>query len=322
VIAPVVTRLDGAVDRRAEMVDEVRRGLGRRPRELPCRYFYDAAGSALFEEITRLPEYYPTRAETAILRQYAAEIVALAQPDVMVELGAGSCAKTRLLIGPAMGRGLRQFLPFDISPAAVEEAVRDLAGGFNGLAVHGMVGDFRTHLDAIPRAGSQMVLFLGSTIGNFDGEERLSFLRTVREMLRPGDHFLLGVDLIKDERVLHAAYNDSRGVTAAFNLNLLRVLNRELGADFDLGGFEHVAGYAPDRQRVEMHLRSLRSQTVRLPQAGLTIAVAAGEQVRTEISVKFTCESAAEALEAAGLRLRRWFTDREERFGLALAQPA
>jgi L-histidine N-alpha-methyltransferase len=322
VIVPVVTRLGVAGDLRAEMADEVRRGLTRQPRELPTRYFYDARGSALFEEITTLPEYYPTRAETAILEQHGAEIAALARPRVMVELGAGSCAKSRLLIEPAEARGLRQFLPFDISAAAVEDAVRELAAGFPDLAVHGIVGDFRTQMDAIPRLGSQLVLFLGSTIGNFEEPERLEFLRGVREMLRPGDHFLLGVDLVKPERMLHAAYNDGRGVTAAFNLNLLRVLNRELGADFDLDGFEHLAFYDPELHRVEMHLRSLRNQTVRLRAAGLTVAFAAGERVRTEISVKFTRESAAAALEAAGLALSCWFTDPEERFGLALAQPA
>jgi L-histidine N-alpha-methyltransferase len=341
VIVPVVTRLDATADLRAEMAEEVRRGLTRQPRELPTRYFYDARGSALFEEITTLPEYYPTRAETAILERHGAEIVTLAQPQAIVELGAGSCAKSRLLIEPAEAGGLRQFLPFDISAAAVEDAVRELAAGFPDLAVHGIVGDFRTQMDAIPRPerrsssrredpshyltgapGSQLVLFLGSTIGNFEEPERLEFLRGVREMLRPGDHFLLGVDLVKAERTLHAAYNDGRGVTAAFNLNLLRVLNRELDADFDLDGFEHVAFYDPELQRVEMHLRSLHAQTVRIRAAGLTVAFAAGERVRTEISVKFTRDSAAAALEAAGLALRRWFTDSEERFGLALARPA
>jgi L-histidine N-alpha-methyltransferase len=310
------------MDRHLELAFEVRRGLTRLPRELPSRYFYDARGSELFEEITRLPEYYPTRAEAAILERSAHEIVLLTRPDVMVELGAGSCAKTRLLIDEAQRRGLRQFVPLDISTAAVEDAVQELAETFPALPVHGLVGDFRDQLGSIPRIGSQLVLFLGSTIGNFEESERLAFLRTVRSLMRRGDHFLLGVDLVKDERTLHAAYNDSRGVTAAFNLNLLAVLNRELGADFDTREFEHVAFYSAQRQRIEMHLRSRLAQTVRVPGAGLTISLAEGEQIRTEISAKFTRESAAAALEAAGLCLLRWFTDPGRRFGLALAQPA
>jgi L-histidine N-alpha-methyltransferase len=322
VTAPSVLRLDGIVDRRREMAEEVRAGLARRPRELPCRYFYDARGSALFEEITRLPEYYPTRAEAAILEARATEIVALTRPEAIVELGAGSCAKTRLLIEVGLGDCLRSFVPFDISPAAVEDAVHDLASGFDGLEVSGIVGDFRGQLGTIPRRGRQLVLFLGSTIGNFEGAERDEFLSAVRGLLRPGDHFLLGVDLVKDRSALHAAYNDSRGVTAEFNLNLLRVLNRELGADFDLDAYEHVAFYAEDRQRIEMHLRVRGAQKVRIPGAGLTVELEPGEQVRTEISAKFTRDSAAAALEAAGMRLRRWFTDPAAQFGLALAEPA
>ena len=320
--APVITRLDSGVDRHRELVDEVRRGLTREPRELPSRYFYDARGSELFEEITRLPEYYPTRAEAAILERYAAEIVLLARPDVMVELGAGSCAKTRLLIDEALRRGLREFVPLDISVAAVEDAVGELASTFPTLPVHGLVGDFRDQLEVITRRGSQLMLFLGSTIGNFDEPERVAFLRMVRSRMGPGDHLLLGVDLVKAEPVLHAAYNDSRGVTAAFNRNLLAVLNRELDADFDPSEFEHVAFYAAEGRRIEMHLRSRRDQTVRIPGADLVVALAAGEQIRTEISTKFTRESVSEELGAAGLCLLRWFTDPERRFGLALLQPA
>jgi L-histidine Nalpha-methyltransferase len=321
VTAPTVTRLGGLVDRRREMADEVRAGLSRRPRELPCRYFYDARGSALFEEITRLPEYYPTRAESAILEDRAAEVIELARPVAIVELGAGSCAKTRLLIEAGLRHGLRRFLPFDISPAAVEEAVRELASGFEGLRVDGLVGDFRGQLDTIPWRGRQLVLFLGSTIGNFEEPERDAFLGAVRGLLAPGDHFLLGVDLVKARAALHAAYNDSRGVTAEFNLNLLRVLNRELGADFDLGAYEHVAFYNADDRRVEMHLRARRAQTVRIPGAGLTVSLSGGELVRTEISAKFTRGSAGAALARAGMRLRRWFTDADVQFGLALAEP-
>lgn len=320
-IAPTVTRLGDVVDRRREMADEVRAGLGRRPRELPCRYFYDARGSALFEEITRLPEYYLTRAESAILEERSAEIVELVRPQAIVELGAGSCAKTRLLIEAGLERGLGRFLPFDISPVAVEEAARELASGFDGLRVQGLVGDFVGQLGTIPRHGRQLVLFLGSTLGNFEEPERDAFLGAVRGLLAPGDHFLLGVDLVKSRAVLHAAYNDSGGVTADFNRNLLRVLNRELGADFDLRAYEHVAFYNADDRRVEMHLRARSAQTVRIPGAGLTVHLAAGELVRTEISAKHTRASAAAALAAAGMRLRRWFTDPAAQFGLALAEP-
>jgi L-histidine Nalpha-methyltransferase len=321
VITPTVTRLDGDVDRLREMAADVRTGLARRPRELPCRYFYDARGSALFEEITRLPEYYPTRAEAAILEARSAEVIELTRPEVVVELGAGSCAKTRLLIEAGLEDDLTRFVPFDISSAAVEEAVRELASGFDGLRVHGMVGDFRDQLGTIPRLGRQLVLFLGSTIGNFEEAERRAFLAAVRSLLAPGDHFLLGVDLVKPEPVLHAAYNDSLGITAEFNLNLLHVLNRELEADFEPDLYEHVAFYSSEQQRVEMHLRATRAQVVRIPGAGLTVSLADGERVRTEISAKFTRESAGAALADAGMRLRRWFTDPDCQFGLALAEP-
>ena len=315
-----LTRLDGGRDRLRDMIRDVRAGLSRRPRELPCRYFYDALGSQLFEEITRLPEYYPTRAERAILERHSTEIAELTRPAVVVELGAGSCSKTRLLIDAALRLGLRRFLPFDISATAVEDALSELSASFPALLVHGLVGDFRTQLHAIPRQGRQLVLFLGSTIGNFTEPERDDLLLRVRSLLRPGDHFLLGVDLVKDADDLDAAYNDAGGVTAEFNRNLLRVLNRELGADFDLSAFEHVAFYAPGRRRVEMHLRSLRDQTVRVPAADVELSLAEDERVLTEISCKFTPETAAAALDAAGLRPSRWFTDPQRQFGLALAE--
>jgi L-histidine N-alpha-methyltransferase len=305
------------------LVEDVRRGLSDVPKHLPSRYFYDERGCELFETITELPEYYLARAEEELLRRYAGEVVGAAQPESIVELGSGSCRKTRALI--AAGRRLevlRDFVPFDISEGAVRAASGDLVERFPGLRVYGVVGDFEAHLAAVPRLGRRLVLFLGSTIGNLDPGERLGFLGKVRALLQQDDAFLLGVDLVKDEAVLNAAYNDAQGVTAAFNRNLLRVLDRELGADFDLDAFEHVAFYDSAAQRVEMHLRSRKRQLVEVPGAGLRVGFAAGECLRTEISTKFTRATTEASLDAAGMRMREWYTDESQRFGLALAEAA
>jgi L-histidine N-alpha-methyltransferase len=310
------------LDRRQAMVEDVTRGLRVRPRRLPSQYFYDERGSELFEQITELPEYYLTRAERAALDAHGREIVAATRPESMVELGAGSCSKTRVLL--SAGRSLeclRSFVAFDISEAAVSSSARELVRDYPGLTVYGLVGEFGAHLDRIPRMGRQLVLFLGSTIGNFDDVERVSFLTSIRAIMAADDHLLLGVDLVKDRETLEAAYNDAQGVTAEFNRNLLCVLNRELGADFEVGCFAHVSRYSEERSRIETDLRSLRRQRVRIPAAGLELEFEEGELVRTEISAKFTRESTEEMLAAAGLRSVDWFTDPEDRFGLVLAAP-
>ena len=314
------------VDAHRAMADEVRSGLARSPKELPCRYFYDDRGSALFEQITELPEYYLTRAETEILEQRSDELAAITRPQVIVELGAGACTKTRLLIGSAHRAGsLRGFVPFDIGEGVLRDSVSRISSEFPDLAVHGIVGDFASHLDAIPRLGRQLVMFLGSTIGNFEVPERGRFLASVRALLSEDDFFLLGVDLVKDQRELVAAYADAQGVTAEFNRNLLEVLNRELEADFDVGSFEHLALWNEAASRIEMHLRADGEQHVRVPGAGLHgplgVGFEDGETIRTEISVKFTRATIERAFAEAGLDLRAWFTDSGQRFALALATP-
>ncbi len=319
--APITLALHHVgVDRRRVLIEDVRRGLTDSPKHIPSRYLYDDRGCELFEAITQLPEYYVTRAEEALLRRHAEDIIQVARPASLVEIGAGSCRKTSLLIDPARRLGCGQsFVPFDISEEAVRAASGDLVSRFPGLHVYGLVGDFEEHLAAIPRLGRQLVLFLGSTIGNLEPDQRVAFLRQVRALLEPEDAFLLGVDLVKSGEVLNAAYNDAQGVTAAFNRNLLSFLNRELGADFVPGAFEHVAYYDEERQRVELHLRSRVHQVVRVPEAGLSVVFEAGECLHTEISTKFTERTVRESLAAAGLGLRHWFTDEEDRFGAALA---
>ena len=320
----VVTELAFASDAdatRRAMAEEVRTGLLRSPRELPCKYFYDKRGSELFDRITQLPEYYLTRMEAELLRGASAEIASLVRPEAIVELGAGYCTKSRLLISAARRVGsLGHFVPVDVSPDALEEASRFLRSEYPGLQVHGLVAEFEGGVD-VPRYGRRLVVFLGSTIGNLDDGERAAFLAGIRGMLEQGDAFLLGVDLVKDVDELNAAYNDSAGVSAEFNRNLLRVLNRELGANFDIDSFEHVSAYSEERKRIETHLRSLRRQVVRIPACALAVDFEDGELVHTEISVKFERASLAEELRAAGLQLRQWFTDPAQRFALALASP-
>jgi L-histidine Nalpha-methyltransferase len=312
------------VDAHRAMSEEVRQGLTRSPKELPSRCFYDDRGSALFEQITELPEYYLTRAETEILETCSDELVAITRPQVIVELGAGACTKTRLVLQSAhRARSLRSFVPFDIGEAVLRRSVSELASEFQDLAVHGIVGDFSAHLDAIPRLGRQLVMFLGSTMGNFEVAQQRRFLASVRALLSEGDFFLLGVDLVKEEDELVAAYADAAGVTADFNRNLLNVLNRELQADFDVPSFEHVALWNATASRIEMHLRARGEQLVRVPGAGLPVPLEIsfedGETVRTEISVKFTRATIERSFAEAGLDLRAWFTDSGQRFALALA---
>jgi L-histidine N-alpha-methyltransferase len=309
-------------------------GLTATPKSLPPKWFYDAQGSALFEKITELPEYYPTRAERAILRAVAPEIAALTGAATLVELGSGSSEKTRLLLSALRDAGtLRGYVPVDVSESALAAAGDALSAEYPGLAVHAVVADFEKYL-GVPsdpgngttagddNDGPRLVAFLGSTIGNMVPAERAVFLRRVRAQLRPGDAFLLGTDLVKDPAVLVAAYDDSAGVTAAFNKNVLAVLNAELGADFDLDAFDHVALWDPEREWIEMRLRAASAQTVRVAGLGLTVEFAAGEEMRTEVSAKFREAGVRTELAAAGLAVGSWWTDPGGQFGLSLAFPA
>ncbi|WP_431681796.1 L-histidine N(alpha)-methyltransferase [Kitasatospora sp. KL5] len=301
---------------------DVQRGLTASPKWLPPKWFYDARGSELFEEITRLPEYYPTRAEREILTERAPEIAALTRARTLVELGSGSSEKTRLLLDALSGLGsLEAYVPVDVSESALEAAGAALAVDYPGTDVHAVLSDFTQGLGLPPGGGPRLVAFLGGTLGNFVPAERAGFLRTLRAALEPGDALLLGTDLVKDPAVLVAAYDDSAGVTAEFNKNVLNVLDRELDADFDPDAFEHVALWDTEQEWIEMRLRSVRDQTVKIPALDLPVHFDAGEELRTEVSAKFRRERVADELAAAGMRLTHWWTDAAGRFGLSLSEP-
>jgi L-histidine Nalpha-methyltransferase len=303
---------------------DVRAGLTATPKTLPPKYFYDARGSELFDEITRLPEYYLTRAETAILHQHAPEIARLARCESLVELGSGTSAKTRLLLHALLDAGtLREFAPFDVDPAVLTDATEALAGEYPSLRIAPILGDFEQDLGLIRGTGGRrMIAFIGSTIGNLDPHARAVFLAQVAAALRPGDTFLLGTDLVKDTQRLLRAYDDAAGVTAEFNRNVLRVINRELDADFDVDEFEHVAVWDADREWIEMRLRPGSPQHVTVGDLDLTVDFAAGEEVRTEISAKFRAEGIKAELAAVGLQMTHFWTDPDGDFGLTLAEPA
>jgi len=306
----------------AQMADDVRAGLGARPLTLPPKYFYDARGSDLFDEITRLPEYYPTRAEREILDARVGEIATATGAETLVELGSGTSEKTRLLLRALRADGtLTRFVPFDVDPAVLQEASVAVAAEFPGLTVAPVVGDFEHHLGELPAGPRRLLAFLGSTIGNFEPGQRTAFLSAVRGTLSAGDHFLLGTDLVKSPERLVAAYDDSRGVTAAFNRNVLAVLNRELDADFDPDAFEHVAVWDPEHGWIEMRLRSRTAQTVHVRAISLVVDLAEGEEIRTEVSAKFRPESITRELARAGLRVTEMWTDAAGDFALSLSEP-
>ena len=316
--------------RAASLRADAQAGLTATPKALPPKWFYDAQGSALFEKITELPEYYPTRAERAILQATADEIARLTGAATLVELGSGSSDKTRLLLSALRAAGsLRQYVPVDVSESALTLAGDALTAEYPGLTVHAVVADFDSHLGIPDRdrasegggGGPRLIAFLGSTIGNMVPAERAAFLRRVRALMRPGDTFLLGTDLVKDPAVLVAAYDDDAGVTAAFNKNVLAVLNAELGADFDLDAFEHVALWDAGREWIEMRLRAAAPQTVRVGALGLTVGFAGGEEMRTEVSAKFRPDGVRAELAEAGLALDAWWTDPAGQFGLSLSSP-
>ena len=299
---------------------DVRDGLTQHPKTLPPKWFYDAAGSDLFDQITRLPEYYPTRAEAQILAARAGEIATASGADTLVELGSGTSEKTRALLDALREQGsLRRFIPFDVDPSVLQLAGPAIQQEYPGVEINAVCGDFEEHLGKIPAVGRRLVAFLGSTLGNLTPGPRAEFLASVSEMMQPGDTLLLGTDLVKDVDRLVRAYDDSAGVTAQFNRNVLTVVNRELGADFDVPAYEHVAKWNADEERIEMWLRSTRPQRVHIAALNLDVDFADGEEMLTEVSCKFRRSGVDAELAAAGLERTHWWTDEAGDFGLSLS---
>ncbi|MDP9069976.1 MAG: L-histidine N(alpha)-methyltransferase [Actinomycetota bacterium] len=304
---------------RRALADDARSGLVATPKELSPKWFYDERGCQLFDAITRLPEYYPTRSERAILEARAGTVAQLVPADTLVEIASGTSEKTRLLLDPLVAAGLRRFVPFDVSQPTLRAAGDAIAAEYPGLEVHAVVGDLEQHVSLLPSGGHRLVAFLGGTIGNLLPPRRARLLSEIHRALRPGEALLLGTDLVKEASRLEAAYDDEAGVTAAFNRNVLRVLNRELGADFVPDRFEHVARFDPEHEWVEMHLRSTTGQTATVRGLGLEVRFAPGEEMRTEISAKFRREGVEAELAAAGFELVRWWTDPAGDFALSLS---
>jgi L-histidine Nalpha-methyltransferase len=307
------------------LANDVLDGLTRPFKELPPKHFYDARGSELFERICELPEYYPTRTETAILEARAADIIAATGAGELVELGSGSADKARILLGAMAAAGtLRRYVPLDVSETVVRDAAQQLVHDYAGLQVHGVIGDFQRHLHRVPSGDGtpRIVALLGGTIGNFPPGTRRALLRDVGALLGPADRLLLGTDLVKDPAVIEAAYDDSAGITAEFNRNVLHVINRELDADFAPDAFDHIAFFDRRHEWIEMRLRSLRPCSVLIAEIGLRVEFAAGEEVRTEISAKFTRTRLEADFEWAGLALADWYVDADELFALSLARRA
>jgi L-histidine N-alpha-methyltransferase len=299
---------------------DVRDGLAQTPKTLPPKWFYDSAGSDLFDQITRLPEYYPTRAEAEILRAQSAEIAVASGADTLVELGSGTSEKTRMLLDALRDSGsLRRFVPFDVDAGVLNAAGAAIQREYPGVEIDAVCGDFEEHLDEIPRAGRRLVAFLGSTIGNLTPGPRVAFLSALSDTLQPGDSLLLGTDLVKDVGRLVRAYDDSAGVTAKFNRNVLAVVNRELDADFDLDAFEHVARWNAEEERIEMWLRATSAQRVHIAALDLAVEFAADEEMLTEVSCKFRPDGVEAELAAAGLHRTHWWTDPAGDFGLSLS---
>jgi L-histidine N-alpha-methyltransferase len=305
----------------AGMGEVVREGLSCPFKELPPKYFYDERGSELFERITEQPEYYPTRCERDILTARAGEIVAAASPTTLIELGSGAATKSRVLLDAMREAGtLERFVPVDISEGITRRVAGELVEEYPGLAVEGIVCDYETHLERIPRPEGALIAFLGGTIGNFRPAARRSFLARIATLMYPGDRFLLGTDLVKDRDVLEAAYDDEAGVTAEFNKNVLAVLNRELDADFDLDEFEHVAFWDADNEWIDIRLRALSEQFVDLRELDMRAHFARNEEMRTEISTKFTRERIESSYADVGLELLDWWTDSDGLYALSLAR--
>jgi len=323
-VIPTIDARPPAADLDAALRYDVRRALAADPKCLSPKWLYDAAGSALFQEITRLPEYYQTRTERAILARCSSEIARATGARTLIELGSGSSDKTRLLIDALREEGtLRSYFPLDVSADALGEAGQALTAAYPWLTVRSTVSDFTDNLVLPSAAGPRLVIFLGGTFGNLLPAERSAFLSVLHSRLAPGDALLLGVDLVKDTSTMVAAYMDTAGATARFNRNVLARLNRELGGDFDVDSFDHVALWNAEREWIEMRLRSRRAQTVTLHGLGdLTVRFGAGEEMRTEVSAKFRPTGLASELASCGLELTRWWTDPNQLYGPALAAPA
>ncbi|MHB1519270.1 MAG: L-histidine N(alpha)-methyltransferase [Acidimicrobiales bacterium] len=322
IVPPTVdVHLSGS-DLRAAMERDVRRGLGQDPKSLPPIYFYDDRGSRLFDEITRLDEYYPTRMERSILDAHAGDMAQQSKADTLVELGAGTCEKSRTLLDAMTDAGLlERFVPLDVSETTLWSAATSLAHDYPGLAVNAVVGDFHLHLDALPSGGRRLIAFLGGTVGNLDPGERRRFYGALSATMGPEDHLLIGTDLVKDEARLVAAYDDAGGVTAEFNRNVLHVLNRELGADFAPERFEHVARWNEGARRMEMWLRADSEQRVTISDLALEVGYARGEEMLTEISTKFTAPALERELDGHGFEVEAmWKSDGNE-FALTMARP-
>lgn len=318
--APGLVSHMGPADLEAQLRRDAKEGLTAPQKSIPSKWFYDYTGSMLFDEITRLPEYYLTRAERQILRERASEIVADTRADTMVELGCGLSEKTKLLLDAFRRRGdLKRFLPFDVDGEVLKMAATELLERYPDLQVQGIVGDFEQHLESVKVPGTGLVIFLGSTIGNLNEEQRGALLAQLSGALKAGDSFLLGIDLVKEVGVIEAAYNDSAGISAAFNLNILSVLNARLKGNFEIGNFEHLARFNPDTEQMEMFLRSTTDQKVRLADLDLEVEFAEGELLHTEISAKFRREGIEQELASAGLEPRRWWTDAGTNFALSLS---
>ena len=311
--------------RQERLEEDVRRGLTARRKSLPPKYFYDAAGSALFERITDLPEYYLTRTENALLEEIAPRLIGNFLPDDVVEIGSGSSEKTRRILDvlDAQGRPVR-YVPLDVDRVTLESSAAELMREYPGLSVHGVVGDFERDLEHVPPSlGRRLVLFLGSTLGNLDPVARRALLAGVRRLLAgPEDRLLLGVDLVKDVKVLEAAYDDAAGVTEEFNRNILRVVNRGTDGDFDPDAFRHLAFYNAAAERIEMHLVAASRQKVHLARLGIGLAFPRGDTIWTESSYKFTRPGVEAMLDAAGLSLVEWWTDPARYFALMLVAGA
>ena len=321
-----VIEIDDALsgDAGPTLAQDTREGLALAQKELSPKHLYDSHGAALFDEICELEEYYPTRTERLILERHAADIVALTGAAELVELGSGSAVKTRLLLDAMAAAGtLSRYVPVDVTERVVRESAATLSAAYPGMHVHGLVGDFLRHLDRLPPPmGPRLLAFIGGTIGNFRPQQRRELLGSLARELGPGGHLLLGTDLVKDRAVLEAAYNDARGISAQFNANILTVLNRELGARFDPQTFEYVASFDEEHEWIDMRLRSRIAQAVEVPGIETWVHLDAGEEIRTEISAKFTQERAWGDLRAAGLEPVAWYTDPRDWFALTLARAA
>ncbi len=299
---------------------DVRRGLTATPKRLPPKHLYDDEGSRLFDAICLTPEYYPTRTEHELLSRISDQLIARNRPTDIVELGSGMARKTRTLLDAARrAKHHCRYVPFDVSKSAIELSSKALLKEYPWLTIHGVVGDFDRHFDRIPVSERRLFLFLGGTIGNFEQADAVAFLKSVRDQMHDGDTFLLGTDLVKDKSVLDAAYNDAQGITAAFNKNMLRVVNRDLNADFDLDSFAHRAFFNTELSRIEMHLDATAAQSVQVRDLGLAVDFAAGESLMTEISRKFTEARVQQLLEAAGLKMFEFFQPENRYFGLSLS---